>query len=196
MRFLLGLIENNTLGWDLIADPKFVEYSNYLCGWITDPDKDKNIINSQYYTDKRKALDFEGSRKTLTSSYNVHELSQTAFYNFFSKEAMLAYITIFDYMLSLQDTHNLIDVMNKYKQILKFVINNTTEEIENTNREKLKELLVNREINFRNIKSSRELVPYNRLVDMLDFYNREEMFAWFKIKKIKFEIIEFDIKFL
>ena len=108
LRFLLGLIENNTIGWDLIADPKFVEYSNYLFGWITGPDKDKNIINSHYYTNKRKALDFEVSRKTLTSSYNVDELSQTVFNNFFSKEAMLAYITIFDYMLSLQDTHNLL----------------------------------------------------------------------------------------
>ena len=76
---------------------------------------------------------------------------------------------------------------------MKFVIKNTTEENENTNREKLKELLVNRQINFKNIKSSRELVPYNRLMEMLDFYNRKE-FCLVQNLKIKYEIIEFDIK--
>ncbi len=196
LRFLLGIIENNKWGWDLISDPKFIDYSNALCRWIADPDKDTKIINSQYYADKGKSFGFEVSRRTLTSSYNVHELSETAFSNFFSAEAMLNYITIFDYVLSLRDDHDLIDVMNKYKQILKFVINNTTKENEEYTREKLKELIVNREINFKNIKSSRDLIPFNRLVDLLDFYNREEMFAWLKIKKVKYEIIEFDIKFI
>ena len=48
LRFLLGIIEPNRFGWDLIADPKFIEYSNFLCNWITDPDKDVNIIKEQY----------------------------------------------------------------------------------------------------------------------------------------------------
>ena len=196
LRFLLGIIEPNKFGWDLISDPKFIEYANYLCNWITDPDKDTNIINAQYYTDKNKAMDYEVSRRTLTSSYNVHELSESAFSNFFSANSILSYITIFDYILSLGDSHSLIDVMNKYKQILKFVINNTTKETEEYTRDKLKELLVSREINFKNIRNSREIIPYNRLVDLLEFYNREEMFAWFKIKKIKYELIDFDIKFI
>ena len=195
LRFLLGIIENNKWGWDLISDPKFIDYSNSLCQWITDPEKDSKIIKTQYYADRGKMIGFEVSRSTLTASYNVHELSTSAFTNFFSAEAILNYITVFDYVLSLRDDHDLIDVMNKYKQILKFVINNTTAENEEYTREKLKDLIINREINFKNIKSSRTLIPFNRLVDLLDFYNREEMFAWLKIKKVKYELVDFDIKF-
>ena len=196
LRFLLGIIEPNKFGWDLIADPKFIDYANYLCYWISDPEKDTDLIKHQYYSNKDEALGFEISRRILTASYNVHELSDSAFKNFFSSRAFLSYITIFDYVLSLGDSHHLIDVLNKYKQILKFVINNTSAETEEYTREKLKELMISREINFKNIKSSRELIPYNRLVDVLGFYNREEMYAWLKIKKIKYEIIDFDIKFL
>ena len=196
MRFLLGTIEPNPFGWDLIADPKFIEYSNHFCLWVTEPKKDQQLVKSQYYVDKVLFFNLEFARKTLTSSYNVHELSLSAFNQFFSTESLVLYIRIFDYVLSKSEEHDLIDVMNKYKQILKFVISNTPKETEESTREKLKELIVSREINFKNIKSSRELIPYNRLVDLLDFYNREEMFAWLKIKKVKYELIDFDIKFL
>ena len=182
-------MEPNPFGWSLIVKPEFIEYSRSMALWIAKPDKDIELIKKQYevYVPAGEMISHEITRKSLEANYNVSDINDSFFKQFFSSNTFLNYVLVYDLILD-YDT-------SKFRQILKFVLNNTPLDLEEQERDKLKKLIINREVNYKNLQNNKKFIPLNRLVDILEFHNREELLEWLKVRKIKHKIRKYDLYF-
>lgn len=190
LRYLLGIIEPNQFGWSLIIKSEFIEYCTLLTHWIATPDKDLKKLKSQHYVPVGELIASEIARSTLASSYNVYDINESFFKQFFSATKLLDYINVFEFVLE-----EVTDDIFQFKQILRFLLSNTPTDIEDLEREKLKDIIIDREVNYKNLKNSGKAVPLNRAVDLLEFHNREELLNWLTVRKINYEISDFDLFF-
>jgi len=189
-RYFLGILEPNPFGWTLICKPEFIEYSKRLSYWISNPDKDAELIKKQYYVPAGTIISHEIARRSLVSTYNVYDINESLLKQFFSSLTILNYVLVYDVFLDI-----VTDDIVKFRQQLRFILNNTPYDIEEEQRTKLKRLIINREVNYQNLKSRKKFIPTDRVVDILEFHDREELLEWLKLRKIKYKMRKFDMYF-
>ncbi len=178
--FIDEIIKSTRFGWTLILKPEFGEYTKILSQWVVQADKDFSTIKSDMYAPLGEILSLEITRTVLQKTHNVYNINDSLFKQFFSATSLLSYVLTFDYLSGYD--------ISKFRHVLKFVLSNTPNDLEQSTRLKIKDLLIDRWQKYTLLKNRKEWVSLDDVFIALSFYDKIDLLSWLKALKLPYQL--------